>query len=308
MTGRIFSTLVVLSLTLFSGCLDDGPNGKEAKDPSGETPQVPGEETITLNKAELDALIARIAALESGQEAMTRSITSMDQRLRAEETATTALIDRLTVVEGHASQVPQLTDTAAEHAARLEATEVADAAAATSIKTMTVQLADLDPRVGSIEKKTAAMRVSEYEGHPAVVFTGVNLYLHNKTASPGADGTGNLILGNNDRNNQTVSRTGSYNIVSGIGHEYQGVGSLLIGSNNRAEGNTRYNVLFGAGNKTTVTSATVLGGHNNKTAATHSAILGGTYNTLTANAIETTVIGGFSNTSSTSDTIVPQQW
>lgn len=116
-----------------------------------------------------------------------------------------------------------------------------------------------------------------------VLFTGVNVQIVNGMGDTFLrNGTGNLIVGYNEphdtrtycsdgqyiNENDCVypnvwgknQRSGSHNIVTGVGNEYTQYGSILGGSRNVSNGG--FNILGGVGNIASGENAGVLGGFN----------------------------------------------
>ncbi|RME51813.1 MAG: hypothetical protein D6795_07690 [Deltaproteobacteria bacterium] len=111
-----------------------------------------------------------------------------------------------------------------------------------------------------------------------VVFDGCNVQIVNgmgRTAS--TNGRGNLIVGYNETSGQETLRSGSHNLVVGMGHTYESYGGLVAGSGN---------ALFAP-------AATIAGGANNAVSAFGAAVYGGEENA--ANGAFSTITGGVRN-------------
>lgn len=145
-----------------------------------------------------------------------------------------------------------------------------------------------------------------------ITIKGANLQIVNgsgKTDIPsqGVGGLGNIIIGYNETNNQKVIRSGSHNLVVGMGHSYQSFGGVVAGQNNRILGafstvtgglnNTARergtSVSGGSGNEALNPFSSVSGGENNKAEANHAHISGGTDNKV--NGQWGSILGGRSN-------------
>ncbi len=107
-----------------------------------------------------------------------------------------------------------------------------------------------------------------------------------------SNGAGNLIVGYNERVlNDPRPRTGSHNVVVGPGHEFSGIGGLLVGWRHRARG--IYPVVFGEESQSLFRFNTVLGGGYNVASGTNGTVCGGTSNEAGFNF--STVLGGNQN-------------
>jgi len=195
------------------------------------------------------------------------------------------------------------------------------------------QIIDLNNQVDAVALETVtdlAQHVSvetDAQGHPAVIFSGVNVHINNGTNSTyGAfnyqgNGTGNLIVGydepstlgftcadsryagifdcNTNGQRWAVShKSGSHNVVIGGEHNYSHIGSLIAGFSNRV--NMRSGSVTG-GNYNTVSGryGSVTGGSNNQALSNSASVMGGFENTAgSINSILSwmTVTGGNGNT------------
>lgn len=113
-----------------------------------------------------------------------------------------------------------------------------------------------------------------------VYITGANLHVRNGLGSTTAAGTnslGNLIVGYNESRGTAANpdvRTGSHNIITGMGSNYSRAAAFMTGINNSSSGNYA-SVLGGTGNFATGVYAVVVGGFNNQANGNWSTILGG---------------------------------
>lgn len=120
-----------------------------------------------------------------------------------------------------------------------------------------------------------------------VFITGANVYVRNgmgATVNNGYNGLGNLILGYNEGRGQPASpdvRTGSHNLIVGVGANYARNSSIVMGINN-SSGNNFASVFGGTGNSANATYSVVVGGYNNVTSGGWAVILGGRDNTASA--------------------------
>ena len=129
-------------------------------------------------------------------------------------------------------------------------------------------LIDLLPYVG--------FRASGIGAKPTVVFKGVNVQVvkRDATAASDKDGTGNLVVGR-DYNPFGYQRTGSENLVVGIGNGWQTNGNTVVGAYNYAEGGA-YGFAAGSSNHLfDGTGGSILGGFNNYTRANYATVVGG---------------------------------
>lgn len=124
------------------------------------------------------------------------------------------------------------------------------------------------------------------------------------------NGVGNLIVGYNGYDGATTStfpRTGSHNIVGGVGNSYASYGGIVVGSNNSLAGpyssilggsdnecGGALNVICGGtGNVANGPGNSILGGHENTVDGTASAVVGGFVNAVTG--FSSVVVGGGDN-------------
>lgn len=114
-----------------------------------------------------------------------------------------------------------------------------------------------------------------------VLITGANVYIRNgmgSTVNNGFNGLGNLILGYNEGRNQGSAnpdvRTGSHNLIVGVGANYARNASIITGINN-SSGNNFASVYGGTGNYANAVYSSVVGGYNNTASGGWATILGG---------------------------------
>jgi hypothetical protein len=130
-----------------------------------------------------------------------------------------------------------------------------------------------------------------------LVFSGCNVHIVNGAGSTQTtNGLGNLIVGyNEDASTQAKPasvRTGSHNIVTGLGHSYTSSGGLVAGRLNKISG-LYATVTGGSENSATAASSSVTGGKINVASAPNSTVLGGQQNE--ASGVSSTVTAGFGN-------------
>ena len=92
------------------------------------------------------------------------------------------------------------------------------------------QVADLTNRLVALEAKLAHVSVSGND----ITISGANLFVNSGsgTTDGAVNGLGNLIVGYNEG---AADRSGSHNLVVGLGNLYHSYGGFLIGHNNRAD-------------------------------------------------------------------------
>ena len=94
-------------------------------------------------------------------------------------------------------------------------------------------------RVSARERTlTHVSSVTGEGGRPEVVITGANLRIVNGLRGTAtANGVGNLLVGYNEpRGNGDNERTGSHNVVVGLGHNFASFGGLVAGRQNAIRG------------------------------------------------------------------------
>ena len=157
------------------------------------------------------------------------------------------------------------------------------------------------------------------EGHPTVRFTGVNVQIVNGTGSTATvNGAGNLIVGydESDKNSPFVcsngktpaqqscvlpdvwsnnQRTGSHNLVIGVGHTYTSYGGMVVGFAS-AITNSFATVSGGGLNVASGPYGSVSGGDANRASGGNSSVSGGYQNT--ASGQYSSVSGGAANNAS----------
>jgi len=146
-----------------------------------------------------------------------------------------------------------------------------------------------------------------------LLFTGMNVQIvnglgetdgvddGNPFSNPGAvNGTGNLIIGY-DEELGTDDKTGSHNLVIGLGHTYSSHGGLVAGVNSTVSGPWS-SVIGGDGNTASGAVSSAIGGRFNTASGNYSSVSGGRENT--ASGLQSSVSGGRENTASGQDSSV----
>jgi hypothetical protein len=157
---------------------------------------------------------------------------------------------------------------------------------------------NLVERVRAVERKlTHVTSVPGEGGRPEVVITGANLRIVNGLRGTATvNGLGNLFVGYNEtRDDGDNERTGSHNVVVGLGHNFSSFGGVVIGRQNAIRG-AFASVSGGFDNTASGDSASVSGGIFNRASGPTASVSGGFDNTASGNA--TAVSGGSGNTAS----------
>ncbi|MFT7664468.1 MAG: hypothetical protein ACI87A_002700, partial [Planctomycetota bacterium] len=140
----------------------------------------------------------------------------------------------------------------------------------------------------------------------------------NPTSLAGAtNSVGNLIIGYNELGNPNGDdRTGSHNLVVGLGNTYSNFGGLVASNNNSITGafatvsggtrnvasSDRASVSGGTTNTASGTYASISGGNSNQAQGFYDSVAGGSSNI--ANSISSTISGGRDNTANNFNTSV----
>ena len=178
----------------------------------------------------------------------------------------------------------------------------------TELEAQIAELGDAETKLAAISDDGATFTIT---GRNVQILSGSGATddgCANLTICDSLTGLGNLIIGYNETNLLDVIRTGSHNLVIGIGHEYTGVGGLVGGINN-AISNRYTAAIGGTGNTVSGYGASVSGGSNNTASGNLSSVSGGAYNAAigglssvsggysnNANGAESSISGGYSNT------------
>jgi hypothetical protein len=153
-------------------------------------------------------------------------------------------------------------------------------------------------RVSALERTLSHVSSGTGDGgRPEVVITGANLRIVNGLRGTAtANGVGNLLLGYNEpRHDGDNERTGSHNVVVGLGLNFSSFGGLVVGRHNAIRG-AFASVSGGFDNTASGESASVNGGIFNRASGPSASVSGGFDNTASGNAAS--VSGGDGNTAS----------
>jgi hypothetical protein len=189
-----------------------------------------------------------------------------------------------------------------------------------ALETAQAAIASLENRVDSLEtalgevQDSNVLKLDEYLkvetatlnglAGPHVIVTGANLHVRSG-AGPSTDPSGSLVPAVNGRGNLIIGynethfglglseRTGSHNLVVGLGHRWSSYGGLVAGFVNRIQG-PYATVSGGAFNSAASDYSSVSGGRSNAASGASSSVSGGASNQATGEV--SSVSGGSSNT------------
>ena len=172
-----------------------------------------------------------------------------------------------------------------QNAAGVAANAATAAAVAAAVWTVAANLAVLEG-----ESITCASQVGA-----DVFFDGCNVHVRSGLGASDepSNGLGNLIVGYDE--GSADNKTGSHNLIVGMGHSYTSRGSLVAGEDNTTSGDFS-SVLGGQGNAATGRRSSVLGGQGNTAGGDESSVSGGAENE--APGYQASVSGGTNNTAS----------
>lgn len=209
--------------------------------------------------ADLETLVAQLGQSNADLRASNTLLTSQVQSLSAQITAQNSTIAGLQAAIGKASSDGQSFALNAASNALASAKSYSDS-----------QLAPVSDKLVHFSRS----------GNN-VLITGANVFIRNglgATVNNGFNGLGNLIVGYNEGRGQGTAnpdvRTGSHNLIVGVGANFSRNGSIITGINNTSTGNFA-SVYGGTGNLATGTFSVVVGGFNNQTTGGWATILGG---------------------------------
>jgi hypothetical protein len=174
-------------------------------------------------------------------------------------------------------------------------------------KGLDAQPGGLPERVAALEDKLAAVTFDAATNQ--VVITGANLRIVNGLgATDTTNGLGNLIVGYNESRPSlgdcplfptapfcTDRRTGSHNVVVGIGQNFSKVAGLVVGNFNEISGNFA-SVSGGQGHTASNTGAAVSGGQGHTASGFGASVSGGANHTASGDL--SSVSGGHNSTAS----------
>jgi|GEM_PF-2246362 len=147
-----------------------------------------------------------------------------------------------------------------------------------SVETIDSSVDTIDQRVGYNERTLSPL---SYDAKTkSVTFTGVNVQIRNGTRSTDGepDGTGNLIVGWNEADDNDA-RTGSHNIIVGSFHAWDGHSGIAVGTDH-ALLNAGGAAIGGEANTVAGNGAVLIGGQDNQAFGPGSAGIGGAENRL----------------------------
>ena len=133
------------------------------------------------------------------------------------------------------------------------------------------------------------------DANKTVLISGANLQVVSGEGSTNAlvNGTGNIIIGYDE--NSSDDKSGSHNLVVGVGHTYSSFGGIVAGNDNSITG--AYSSVSGGWNNTAAgENSSILGGEGNTASGNNSSVSGGVNNT--ASGYYSSVSGGLNNTAS----------
>ncbi len=131
---------------------------------------------------------------------------------------------------------------------------------------------------------------------PTAWFEAVNVMVVNGTGTTAGttNGLGNLIVGYDEFDGEPDdNKSGSHNLVVGMGHNYSSFGGFVAGRDNTASGRFS-SVSGGRSNTASGRFSSVSGGNGNTASGQHSSVSGGAGNTALGSA--SSVSGGQINT------------
>ncbi len=156
-------------------------------------------------------------------------------------------------------------------------------------------LACLQQQIDALKKLLSCVKHDDNE----LIFEGCNVHIRSGSGrtddggGPTLRGLGNLIIGYNEKDvNFPEIRTGSHNLILGIGNGYASYGGIVGGRQNDIAAPFA-SVLGGNENIVTGQGAVVLGGGNNKATGPHVTVSGGFNNRASGQL--SSVSGGGSN-------------
>lgn len=174
----------------------------------------------------------------------------------------------------------------------------ADNTLLTSLQAAQSQIASLQARLTTLEsqptggsgggvpdlEKYVEINPNDLNGvkGPHLIFKGVNVHVRSGSGTTvDSTGLGNLIIGYNEtaQGGTALNRTGSHNLVGGQLNSFSSSGGLVFGSNNRLSG--RY--------------AAILGGEQNSATGWYSTVYGGQFNDSLSNYSYTPAVSGGGN-------------
>jgi hypothetical protein len=227
--------------------------------------------TLPIDADSLDGYHATYFNIQIGNEASARAA------------ADAGLDSRLTSVEAYES--------------RIAALEGQLSAALDFIADLQTAVAALDPN-GELVKLADHVTVETGSinglAGPHVVFHDANVHIRSGgNSSWSQNGLGNLIVGYNEvLNADTNNRTGTHNIVVGLGHEFTSIVGIVAGQSNHLMG----------------PYSSITGGRENRILAGYASITGGEENEIGDYGLAASISGGKNNTANSNHASVSGGW
>ena len=247
-----------------------------------------------LAATDVQAALDELAALRGQIEALQSAVTQLQEEAATAVTAADldALDTRVTANEA------EIATTRADVTANTNSLTTLQS----SLNTLQTQADQNSTDISGLQDLTQDISREVVDGHPSVLFTGVNVHVRSGQGTTGGfnfelqpirNGRGNLIVGYNEApSSGSVIRTGSHNLVVGRGHEYTHFGGVVAGYANEIRG-PYANVLGGQRNVAIANHATVTGGEENRASGQYAVVSGGQNNT--ASGTGASVVGGRDN-------------
>jgi len=173
------------------------------------------------------------------------------------------------------------------------------------------QIDDLIERVEDLEAANntlQALLAGVYRWNDTLVFSGMNVQIVNglgetdgvddgnkSSDEPVVNGLGNLVIGYNEQRDVNSDKSGSHNLVVGVGANYASYGGVVAGFNN-GSGAPFAVAIGGGGNHANEWRSSVLGGLNNIADSLYATAVGGESNDATG--FFSLVAGGYANAAS----------
>ena len=162
------------------------------------------------------------------------------------------------------------------------------------VNTLQTQVGSLQDQVTALQDLLSNVTRTGNDIH----ITGANLHIESGSGSTDGtvNGLGNLIIGYDEaRGDSTSDKTGSHNLVIGVGNNYLSYGGLVAGNKNTISG-PYTSISGGFNNSASGVTSSISGGLNNKASNIGASVSGGEQNT--ASSIGSSVSGGKLNIAS----------
>jgi len=157
----------------------------------------------------------------------------------------------------------------------------------------------LEARVAALENLLAALSIDGDN----LVLTGMNFQVVSGSGDTDGDvnGTGNIIIGYDEKDDNQDETSGSHNLVVGRDHSYESYGGIVAGEDNVISRQAA-SVLGGSRNSADGAGAVVVGGQLNRADGLTSVVVAGELNRTTGRS--STVDGGESNLCSSINSVI----